>query len=88
LTQALSLSKMAKRALAEDQGSALLQKRIAELEETNARLEESNAEMRLTGRRSREAVTALRCELDLGIQDYELLGAGNTHLLNERVEGR
>jgi hypothetical protein len=61
---ALSLSKMAKKAPAEDEDNALLRKHIAELEEANTRLEESNAEMCLTVGCFGDAVTMVQHELD------------------------
>jgi hypothetical protein len=88
LTQTLSLSKMAEKALTEGEGNTALQKRIAELEERKTQLEASNAEMCLTIDRSNEFVTARRHELDAGIEDYELLRASNARLLNECNEAQ
>jgi hypothetical protein len=80
----LSLSKMAKKIIAEDEGSAALQRRVVELKEANAQLKMSNAEMQQTIDISSEVVTLLRCELDEEIENYELLRIGNESLLAER----
>jgi chromosome segregation ATPase len=79
---------MAKKVITGDEGNMVLQKRIAELKEANTRLDGSNAVMHLTVSRSSEAVSTLRRELDVELENYELLRLGNTHLLNERNEAR
>jgi hypothetical protein len=79
---------MAEKALTENDAKALLQKRIAELEEANTRLEESNAEMRLTTSHSGDAVTVVRRELDEEIENYKRLSLMNTRLANEHNEAR
>jgi hypothetical protein len=61
-----------------DESNAMLQKHIAELEEANAWLDTSNAEMHLTISQSSEAITMLRRELDVELENYELLRLGNT----------
>jgi hypothetical protein len=50
---------------------------LRDIEKASAR----NAEMHLTISRSGEAVTVLRLELDVGIEDYELLRVSNSCLL-------
>jgi hypothetical protein len=72
-TQALTLSKMAEKIIREDEGSAALQKRVAEPEEVNAQLKASNVEMQLTVDRSGKAVTLLRRQLDEELENYDLL---------------
>jgi uncharacterized membrane-anchored protein YhcB (DUF1043 family) len=84
LMQALSLSEVAGRIIAEDEGGAMLRRRVAELEEENAQLKASKAEMQKTVDSSSEVVTMLRRELDKEIQIYELLNNGNDSLLEER----
>jgi hypothetical protein len=83
-TQALSLSKVAEKIIAEDEGGTTLRKHVAQLEEVNAQLKASNAKMQKTIDSTREVVTLLRRELDEEIEKYELLKSGNGSLLEER----
>jgi hypothetical protein len=86
MSQALSLSKMAEKALAEDEANALLWRWVAELEETNARLEDTNVELRLELSNSRDVAVSLRRELDEETEHCEHLWRCNTRLHNERNE--
>jgi hypothetical protein len=85
---ALSLSRMAEKALAEDEANTLLWRRVAELEEANAWLEESNAEMCLKVILSGDAVTAVQHELEEKIEHCERLKLVSARLLNACDEAR
>jgi hypothetical protein len=81
-TQALLLSNVAERIIAEE-GSATLQKHVAELEKENLQLKVSKADMQKTVDNSNEAVTVLPWALEEEIESYDLLKNGNDSLLEE-----
>jgi DNA repair exonuclease SbcCD ATPase subunit len=83
-TQALQLSKMAEKIIAEEEGSFALRMRVAELEEANTQLKASEAEMQKTIDNSSVVVTLLRHELNEEIENYDLLKNDNDSLLEER----
>jgi malate synthase len=81
-TQALLLSKAAKKIITED-GSAALQKCVVALEKKNSQLKASNTKMQKTIDNSNETITVLRRAQDEEIENYELLKHGNDSLLDE-----
>jgi cell division protein FtsB len=70
------LTKIIEKILAEDDGESL-QKRVAELEAENSRLTTVAAQ-------SSETIPKMLRSLDSGVEDYNLLMAGNERLLAER----
>jgi septal ring factor EnvC (AmiA/AmiB activator) len=74
------LTKVVEKIFSKDSRESL-RKHIAEVEAENSRLKAAAAE-------SSETITTLQRSLDNGVEDYNLLMAGNESLLAERNELR